>query len=124
MNESDRKLLTEYLGEKWEPHKVTEWPYYTKDGGKEYSAFPVDGSEPEVRFVAEKHRTFTTIQDFYDLMCKMAGNGEWEEFIAFYYLKWPGLDGDSIYGHPKFIAWIIRPESCGLVAEYLKGEKG
>lgn len=120
MNDESRRRLTLYLGEKWEPFMVTEWPYYTEDGCKEYSAFPVEGSEPEVRFVREKHRTFTTYSDLGALKDKLVENGEWDEFEAWAADAWAYAE---TFMSETFTNWLFRPESCELVDEYLKSKE-
>jgi hypothetical protein len=121
LNESDCKLITEkLLGECWEDYKVTEWPYYTLEYGREYSAFPIEGVESVVRFVPQKRRTFQSPQDFMDCFDRLVEKGELVRFIAF-----AGSKCDAVI----FIKWLLsRTESghyrlCVLCAEWLNENK-
>ena len=65
MTESDRKLLTSYLGECW--HQRLE-PYHASGVCRKCNTYFEDWDDVE-------QRTFTNIQDFYDLKCKMVERG-------------------------------------------------
>jgi len=118
MNDTQRKLLTEFLGEQWEPYKVTEWPYYTEEYGKEYSLFPIEGVEPEVRYVYQKHRTFDNSNDMIALKDKLVEVKKWREFLWEHHLSC------SMYKDwDDFIDWLFTPDRfCQLVANYLEGK--
>ena len=70
----------------------------------------------------QENRAFTTYEDFGKLKDKLVENGEWDDFDEWAYMKWdqmkPFMDMSRRLG--QFSAWLFRPESCGLVAEYLE----
>ena len=120
MNDTRRKMLTEYLGEEWEPFEVKEWEHFTKEYSKEYSAFPVEGVEPTIRFVSRKHRTFTTAQDMVDLVRKMVEREDLEN--CFVYLLRNLCPSPDWLHKGRFIAWLITDpaRTCELIAEQLE----
>jgi hypothetical protein len=133
MNESDKKRLTKWLGEEWEDFKVTEWPYYTLEGGREYSMFPIEGVEPVVRFVPQKRRTFTEDADFFACFNRLVELGEWEDFSMYASKKWVKrhwANPDIRAVTARFTEWLnSRTESglyrlCVLVAEWLAQKEG
>ena len=109
MNDDDRKLLTEFLGELFRPGLVG-MPYTFE--GKTYS-----------------NRTFTTPDDFFALVKRLRETGKVIEFCK--YLKAFGLArvSESCYT-TSTDRWYIALDCIdparfsGLVAEWLKGEKG
>jgi hypothetical protein len=114
IKEYDRKLLTEYLGEKYH-----EWErsYYAKD---EFDTLCITCRATVDK--SHENRTFTTIQDFYDLKVKMVELGEWEEFYRWGMKKYAEECIRSIT-QQGYANWLFRPESCALVDDYLK-QKG
>ena len=106
MTESDRKLLTEYLGEEW--HKP--------------NSADCKCGERHPPMMGNPNRTFDTIQDFYDLKCKLVEKGKWGNFVirAKNILIEPeGLCGCNIcLSH-----FLIHPARCQTVADWLKERK-
>jgi len=109
LTESDCKLLTVYLGECYHIYNGTAWVCQNKG---------CNAHAPK-----DKNRTFTTIQDFYDLKVKMVEQGEWASYSKFC---------GKIFaadGHPcicdfcdEYINWLIHPDRCQTVAEWLSKE--
>jgi len=144
LDEATRKRLTLFIGEEWEPYRITEWPYYSLEYGKEYSPFPIEGVEPEVRFVYQKHRSFTTVPDMLAVYRAIQKEGRWEEFwkyacahcnepiatpdeIASVEIKTLDDTLRKVYG--RFTAWLFClsnqaeiPERMKMVAEWMEGE--
>jgi hypothetical protein len=105
LTESDRRLLTEYLGECWH-----EWKGPSSNFCSKCDKY------------AERNRTFITIQDFYDLKVKIVERGEWEDFIEFAYRGvWDRICGRDTKG--EFTNWLINPDRCETVASWLRGRK-
>lgn len=92
------QLLTEYLGECWLeriPCKVCTL---------------CDSA-------CEHDRTFTTAQDFHDLVARMVEVGDWEDFEVHAYKASPY---ESL---SRYIAWLITNHDCSLVARWLEERK-
>ena len=122
LTDDHRKRLTLYLGECWHKTKeVWEDDHYdcAKCGGS------IDFDERTHKIVQRK---FSTIQDFYDLKVKLVENGEWNQFSQFARDRMPILlvayDYQAENLSYESAAWLFRPESCGLVAEYLEQKEG
>jgi len=107
MTEGDKILLTEYL---WECFH--EWDYFT-------------GSSLICRKckVSANHghnRTFTTGNDLLDLKDKMVEKVDWDEFF-FWAQKYFVENVPHVkYSWQMFTHWLLRPETCQLVADWLK----
>jgi hypothetical protein len=105
MNESDKKLVTEWLGE-----KRFEW----KD---EMSTDEV------VAMVTATRRTFTEDSDFFACFNRLVELGEWTKF------EWWSIQRQPI-GSVSYIQWLLsRTESghyrlCVLCAERLAQKEG
>jgi hypothetical protein len=102
LTDDQRKRLTLYLGEKFSPGLVG-YPY--KHEGIIYS-----------------NRTFTTYEDLGKLKDKLVENGEWDAFVFWMQKKFS--QPFVIWDEGEFTNQLFRPESCGLVAEYLKQKEG
>ena len=103
LTDEQRKRLTLYIGKKWiEPDViVTCFDSYNCNA------------------------TFTTYSDLGALKDKLVENGEWAEFHVFAYNQFKGVVSPSCKDNPPtFNGWLFRPESCGLVAEYLEQKEG
>ena len=94
MTDEDKKLLTEFLNECW--HEYEDSLHCIKCGGM------------------DDNRTFTTAQDMQDLKDKLVEKGKWESFYREIYRK------SKFSWDCMFIDWLWRPESCQLVADFLK----
>jgi len=128
MNYTDRKTLTEFLGECWHRIKkkdVCGCHYQCTCGG----AF-IYPDTADVHVVDET-RTFTTPDDFFALVERLRETGKWGEFILFADRIWADdpvsvpwfVSGDESQIVP-FTAWLFDPARfCELVAEWLKEER-
>lgn len=111
LTESDRKLLTEYLGECW--HIMEDnGPYATRCHKCRVLFGATHTSDWSI---ARFYHTFDTIQDFYDLKVKMVEKGEWESFLLFAAESF-NADKEMM----NFTNWLINPKRCQTVAEWLK----
>ncbi len=120
MNDDRRKRLTEFLGEKWEPFEVKEWPHYSEEYGLEWSAFPVEGVEPSIRHVQQKHRDFTTAQDMVDLAKRLVETGKVHDFQIW---LWYSERVDDLKQW-EVAFWLLTDPARfnDLVGEFLEGE--
>ena len=105
MNNDDRKLLTEFLGECWHNKTI----YFTEEGiecGDICSKCNLRGDDYDGQL---RQRTFTTAQDMVDLARKMVEKGVWEGFMRY-------SDNMFIASMPRdtweeLFAWLItNPE--------------
>ena len=119
LTESDRKLLTEYLGECWHNWEVVR-------GGANNELYPVCVRCHAAGHINLLQRTFTSIQDFYDLKEKMVERKEWSNFCKYADDKWmeEWLAEDE-YENATFESdysrWLIHPDRCETVASWLRG---
>ncbi len=121
--ESDRRLLTEFLGECWHDDPI----FREYIPGVEHIQFvELECSKCHGHYL--KNRTFTTWQDTGDLKERIVEMGEWDEFIDFT-LEEHGSLGPVFSNEAKFykadyIDWLMDeirfPE---LVAGWIK-ERG
>jgi hypothetical protein len=124
LTDDQRKLLTLYLGECW--HTVT---FLFDDGTAKCSCGSRFRNPDECTFHVEQENfcTFTTYEDLGKLKDKLVENGEWEKFENWAYIVYEKTErikfSDCTHNPAEFTQWLFRPESCGLVAEYL-GQKG
>lgn len=103
MNDTRRRMLTEYLGECYhEPVEKGPFLYCIKCAEADCT-----------------NRTFTTAQDMLDLVKKMVERGDWRKFLRFTWESWPGFEGE-------FTAWLITDpaRTCELIAEWREAEHG
>ena len=111
MNDDDRKLLTEYMGECW--HEEQDIGYCEgKNGGK-------------CRIIRNENRTFGTWQDFGDLKDKLVEKGEWqacENALYVIYEKTEGIRCSDLMLNPAaFTNWLINKDRFPqLVADWLR----
>jgi hypothetical protein len=112
MNESDKKRLTEWLGECWHD----SWSQCTKC---------------ERYYV--KQRDFTSPADFFACYNRLVELGEWEDFSMYASKKWVKrhwANPDIRAVTARFTEWLnSRTESglyrlCVLVAEWLAQKEG
>ena len=118
--ESDRRLLTEFLGECWHDDPI----FREYIPGVEHIQFvELECSKCHGHYL--KNRTFTTWQDTGDLKERIVEMGEWDEFIDFT-LEEHGSLGPVFSNEAKFykadyIDWLMNPERfCELVAKWWK----
>ena len=123
MNDEDRKLLTEYLGECWHEN------WHSAMMGSHCDDCLVEGKS-----AANRRRTFTTPADLYAVYSKMAERGEWDEYQQYgrrkHYKRQVALTVDhtafmnrsmqfdawlSCYGCPDQIS-----ERMAMVADWVK----
>ena len=107
MNESDRKLLTEYMGECWHEDLADEngrCPICDKG-----LAIPIGAGRT---LMSWNRRTFDNGNDLYALKEKIAEKGEWNEFKAYTTDQWflPDTDktlSDWLFTIPRFFELVI-----------------
>ena len=104
MTETQRKWLTEYLGECWHKWDVILNPQNSSDyiSQCKYCGIKSRRNIP--------NRTFTTAQDKQDLLEKVIRKGEWDAFIV--YIDWFSVVNPA-YRFTKaqivsFISWLIQ----------------
>ena len=125
MNDTRRRMLTEYLGECW--HEITDkGPYQSTCSkcGITFGAIHSSDWNP-----TGFNRTFTTAQDMVDLAKKMGEKGNFNDFIVWLGYQYP-YESDSksgvwtIAGNASFIAWLITDpaRTCELIAEWMEGK--
>jgi hypothetical protein len=112
VSEARRKLLTEYLDEK--PGLVC------RRGKCDKYRECWEGCE---YVTVVYRRSFTTIEDFYALKCKMVEKGEFEEFMTWVYEIWRNTEYHNIT-YSSFDDWLINPARCETVAEWRESLKG
>jgi hypothetical protein len=106
LTDEDRKRLTLYLGECWHEWKGPNSNFCSKCDK-----------------YAERNRTFTTYEDLGKLKDKLVENGEWGEFCE--WVNWSFDNSKTKWWNAgQFSKWLINPDRCGLVAEYLKQKEG
>ena len=112
LTDEDRKRLTLYLGEC--AHEVANPVLSSPQPCIKCGVIPYkDG--------VYTGRKFTTYEDLGKLKDKLVENGEWVEFETWAYRKWVTFYKTAGEEAPfSFTLWLFRPESCGLVAEYLE----
>ena len=118
--ESDRRLLTEFLGECWHDDPI----FREYIPGVEHIQFvELECSKCHGHYL--KNRTFTTWQDTGDLKERIVEMGEWDEFIDFT-LEEHGSLGPVFSNEAKFykadyINWLMDPiRFPELVAGWIK----
>ena len=100
MNDEDKKLLTEFLGECW--HKP--------------SSTDCSCGERHPPLMGNPNRTFTFWQDLGDLKNQLVKKEEWADF---YWWVRSVIAIEDIFSH--FTSWLLNPKRfCQLVADYLK----
>ena len=123
MNESQRRMLTEYLGECW--HEITDkGPYQSTCSkcGITFGAIHTSDWDP-----AGFNRTFTTAQDMVDLVKKLEEKHDWHASLTSIYYgdKW---EFSTIYLNDLsgFTVWLITEpaRTCELIAEWMEAEHG
>lgn len=112
MNNTRRRMLTEYLGECW--HEITDkGPYQSTCSkcGMIFGAIHLSNWDP-----TGFNRTFTTAQDMVDLVRKMVTDGSWLGCYRFLCVKW--LNRESV------MAYLITDpaRTCELIAEWEEAE--
>lgn len=123
MNYTDRKTLTEFLGECW--HE----PIFVRDNPVE-GHFKCSKCGIELKINKSANRTFTTPDDFFDLVARLRETGKWVKFRVFAFKTWwndPTLLASMPYDstiNAIFEDWLLDPARfCELVAEWLKKEE-
>jgi hypothetical protein len=123
MEENDRKLLTEFLGECWH-----------ENPGKPISTYAADVFTcvkcGEYFNRLNSGRTFTTWQDMGDVKEKLV-EGEWAKFWHYAeekFMEEPIDEEELIYRETEdsfvtdFANWLIQPTRfCQLAVDFLKG---
>lgn len=113
MNDTDRKLLTEYLGECW--HE-----FHREHPNKHYCSKCVSTAS---------NRTFFAEADMMALYRRIAEKGEWEEFCKVMIGEWESKNNYVDLEISEFTAWLFclsgegYEERCQMVAEFLKRRK-
>ena len=121
MNDEDKKLLTEFLGECW--HELRLITPELARCSKCTVVIDVDISSPQkwVMCNGEYNRSFTTWQDMGDLKEKLVGKGMWTNFYLYAKTKcWI----DEYFCESNVVAWFLNPAVfIPLVVEFLRKEK-
>ena len=103
MTETQRKFLTEYLGECWHEMKVVDYNgtvrYQTMECYKCGCICNVDLPS----YHRAMQRTFTTIQDKKDLLMAIIEKGEWSEFHIYAVGSCP-----SNWNPEEYTKWLIQ----------------
>lgn len=108
LNDDDRKLLTEFLGECWHDDPTPISPHFL--------FVKLECSKCHGHYL--KNRTFATWQDTGDLKVKIVEMGEWEGFIYFICRRWPNRNDLS---WTELRNWLMDPiRFPELVAGWLK----
>ena len=123
MNDTRRRMLTEYLGECW--HEISSYPIIHNNGIKCVICKKYAKHDPSTRYGIVR-RTFTTSQDMVDLVRKMAKTADWSDFC-----EWSAFEEN--YGaqsmaneFDEWAAWLITDpaRTCELIAEWKEAEHG
>lgn len=117
----DRKLLTEFLGEKHHQYYNDVDSMYA---GMLYvkcsCGFKGRLTEWEV-ICNSRNRTFLTYQDLGDLFTELQKRGWWREFAYYAELRWVEQEvRHYIITDYRFHAWLFNPERIGLIAEFIR----
>jgi hypothetical protein len=125
MNDTRRKMLTEYLGECW--HEITDkGPYQSTCSkcGITFGAIHSSDWNP-----TGFNRTFTTAHDMVDLVKKMEELDGWYYFVEEYalplFIKDDSLEFNSSGSQLSwFTFWLITDpaRTCELIAEWMEAE--
>ena len=115
MNDKQRKLLTEYLGECWH-ELLTD------------SDFPAICSCGKGISTNDHHnRTFTTPDDLHALVCRMVERVDWLACHSVLRLAWLRSEqGDPLSdSYAEYTAWLITypARTCQLIAEWMEHER-
>ena len=119
MNDEDKKLLTEFLGECWHEYTFEKQP---EDECGEFSCWVCRcGHRTQFWQRQRQNRTFTTWQDMGDLKEKLVGKGMWTNFYPYAKTKcWI----DEYFCESNVVAWFLNPAVfIPLVVEFLRKEK-
>jgi len=110
LTDEDRKRLTLYLGLCYHerPCNVPASDIVYRCVKCKTAVYPIS------------EHTFATYEDLGKLKDKLVENGEWDEFYNYCRYEISPVPGSDA----KSAAWLFRPESCALVAEYLKQKEG
>ncbi len=112
MIDSDRKLLTEWLGEKW--HEIVS---NIKPSDLHVSCTCSEG-ELVLAYLGHKNRDFTTPDDFFALKNRLVEVGKFQKFKAHAWERWDTREA------AEFEDWLIDTERFPeLVVRYLKEKK-
>jgi hypothetical protein len=125
MNDTRRKMLTEYLGSC--RHEITDkGPYQSMCSkcGMTFGAIHSSDWNP-----TGFNRTFTTAQDMVDLGKRMMVNGDWNPFYCDTFNDWYARNRESVKNtedaDAKFVAWLLftnPARTCELIAEWMEGK--
>lgn len=124
MNDTRRKMLTEYLGECW--HEISSYPIIHNNGIKCVICKKYAKHDPSTRYGIVR-RTFTTAQDMVDLVKKLEEKHDWHASLTSIYYgdKW---EFSTIYLNDLsgFTVWLITEpaRTCELIAEWMEAEHG
>ena len=121
MNDTRRKMHTEYLGECW--HEIKEETYSCRKCGMSRAEIY---TQP---FAISDNRTFTTAQDMVDLGKRMMVNGDWNPFYCDTFNDWYARNRESVKNtedaDAKFVAWLLFTDparTCKLIAEWMEDQ--
>ncbi|HOD97837.1 MAG TPA: hypothetical protein PLT63_03585 [Syntrophales bacterium] len=119
MNDTRRKMLTEYLGSCW--HEIVDkGPYLSTCSkcGMTFGAIHTSDWDP-----AGFNRTFATHADLHALVCKMKEKQELWEFEQIFALKrWHDYTSNG----ETYLSWLITDpaRTCELIAEWMEAKHG
>ncbi len=120
LTDDERKMLTEYLGECWHEVSYKEYRYVCKCGKEDDHQNSADPMAV-IRGFTKEHsgRTFTTPADLHAVYSAMVRKGEWEEFEALMWEKWPDV-GSFKHGIAKYAAWLFCLAHAEQIPERMK----
>jgi hypothetical protein len=121
LTDEQRKRLTLYLGECW--HEDDSSIYHPNRCTCGYEVGWRDDFELHISVPS---RTFATYEDLGKLKDRLVENGEWDSFSFYAFDVWfdKGTHQYDKDIRKELFPWLFRPESCGLVAEYLEQKEG
>ena len=126
MNDTRRRMLTEYLGECW--HEISSYPIIHNNGIKCVICKKYAKHDPSTRYGIIR-RTFTTSQDMVDLGKRMMVNGDWNPFYCDTFNDWYARNRESVKNtedaDAKFVAWLLFTDparTCKLIAEWMEDQ--
>jgi hypothetical protein len=122
MNDADRKILTEMIGECWHEDKL-----FKCDDGSSFIRCP----KCKLPISKWNLRSFTTPDDLFAVKEAIEKMGKWEEFFTTTFNEWYAVTEipDDRDRDAMFSTWLFRPtingepHFCQLVAEFLEGRK-
>ena len=119
MNDTRRKMLTEYLGECWHEQLDDKTPYVCSCGDEYHT-----GCSLADHIHYGNKRKFDTAQDMVDLVRKMVEKWEWDDCHSSLWDKWTAQCEDEEYPIIDYVVWLITDpaRTYELIAEWMEGK--